>query len=258
MADLGYQSFEWYKQGKANHHRVTLNDLVGLKAALMKEDQQILHLYTQHQIFFRDGVLQQTRSSPNWLGGMVTFATCKHFMRCGNAGDWEGKWIVGLCPKKETNNCLLFAGQVFKQFPSNYVMAGAIQTSYPDVYKAKRASDDPRGDLYTSRRRLRKVEEQYDHANFLEPPNHTRSVEYYKHSPGSVSDREDGKVPKWWRDLEYAQQRASGAVVRPPVFMLAPCWLFSQPMAYTAYSPGRACLRLTTGQLATSLVSSPL
>lgn len=244
---MNYQSFEWYKEGVTNNYGVTLNDPEGLRSALAGL-QEPLYLYTQHEIFLGNE-LEQTRSSPNWLGGMVTYATCKHNMRTYNRGDWQGRWIAGLCPKKVTENCVLFVGKVMQQFTSNYLLSGTLKNTYPDVYSAKRASSDPRGDLYTPRRRLDTLEEWYDHNNFIEPPGHTRSTEYYKKSPGSVSERADGLIPKWWRDIEY--QSAAG--VRPPVFILDPCWLFSKPLVYTAYVPGRASLRLTCNQLAASL-----
>jgi hypothetical protein len=250
----GYQHFDWIEPedgSTSNKYGVHLNDPAGLAQALAEDECSTLRLYTQHEIFWQDGVIKHTRSSPNWEGGLVTYATCKHHMRSTNT-TWEDTWLAGLCPAHCEQNCLLFAGKIQTVFCSNYDLFAYLLERYPAVCAAKRASGNPRGDLYTPRRRLLPPDVRHDHNNYHEPPNHTRSVEHYKHSPGSISDRPDGKVPKWWRDLEYVSNHG----VRPPVFIISPCWVFSRPVLWTTYQPRRAVLALTGRKLADSLAES--
>src|SRR5262245_50172452 len=93
----GYQHFDWYEPGTYNHHDVWFNAPVALKSMLQKTEGE-LYLYTQHQIFQNEQQqFLQTRSSPNWEGGLVTYATCKHNMRTYNR-EWLVTWIAGLTP----------------------------------------------------------------------------------------------------------------------------------------------------------------
>ena len=69
-----YQHFGWYIQGSPNKFGVVLDDPDSLKEALDSEFGE-LYFYTSHQISYEDGIIKQTRSSPNWDGGMVTYAT---------------------------------------------------------------------------------------------------------------------------------------------------------------------------------------
>jgi hypothetical protein len=261
----GYQHFNWYRPGH-NRGPVFLDDPEGLLAALpaptrsgLVGSEPTVFLYTQHEIELLDGTLRHTRSSPNWEGGTVTYATCKHLMRCGPLGaHWRGHWLAGLCPKKETKNALLFAGVVQHQFDSNYDLGVWLATNRPLARQVKCADHNPRGDLYTPQPDLASSplswanRARFDHSNFLEPPGHTRSVEYYARSPGSVSDRPDGRVPKWWRDLEYVQWGR-----RPPCFVLAPVWLFSRPCLWPRRAPGRAVWHLPPADLAALLTTRP-
>lgn len=243
----GYQHFSWMPKSEPNLHGVIMDNSEALVSSLREDQGTELYLYTQHEIFLQDGLIKHTRSSPNWEGGLVTYATCKHLMRSYNRS-WEGVWLAGLCPKGCADNTLLFAGKVSSVFPSNYALSRYVLEHWPDVYKVKEALGNPRGDLYTPTRPLHKMEA-YDHKNYKAPQQHTRSVDLYKKSPGSVSDRPDGKIPKWWRDLEY--QGSTNR--RPPSFILSPCHLFSRPSVWTSRSPKRAVLRLTAGNLADSL-----
>lgn len=242
----GYQNWSWYKEG-GNLNRVMLNDVAGLRDALRVAPESDLLLYTHHQIVYQDGVLKHTRSSPNWEGGLVTYATCKHLMRTTKRKSWKGVWLAGLCPKECESNTLLFVGMVRQEFSSNYELSSYLYTLHNEAREAKVALTNPRGDCYTPLRRLH-GEELFDHRNYEPPQGHTRSIEYYKKSPGSISDRPDGKIPKWWRDVEYL---AHGR--RPSVFILSPVWLFSRPLLWSRYQPRRAVLRITPAALAASL-----
>lgn len=249
----GYQQFSpWYKEGNTpNQYGVSLNSLSTLQVALARDNTSELRCYTQHEIFLEDNILKHTRTSPNWEGGLVTYSTCKHQMRTYHKpAGWVGTWIAGLCPAS-LGNCGLFVGMVQHQLISNFDLGNKVQNISPTIRQLKAAETNPRGDLYKwDSAAIGSLVAQYDHRNFLEPPNHTRSIEYYKKSPGSTSDREDGKIPKWWRDIEYISHNT-----RPPSFILSPCWLFSRPMWRTQYKPGRAVLKLTPALLEESLVT---
>jgi len=237
---MDHQSFSSYDVGE-NPNGIWLDDYRFLKS--QKSDQK-LYLYTQHEIFLGK-TLQQTRSSPNWQGGLTTFATCKHHMRTFN-NDWSDMWIAGLCPAA-LNNAVLFCGKIKKLFKSNYDLSRWLKRNNKEAFKAKQANKDPRGDLYKPKAVL-SGEQVFNHENFVKPKNHTRSLEYYSKSPGSVSIRLDGKIPKWWRDIEYTKH--------PPVFILDPVVLFTQPTVLTSYEPKRATLSLTLKQFTRSLRKS--
>lgn len=249
----GFQSFDYYRPEVENDYGVILNPTHKQIRRLLTGGPD-LYLYTQHEIFFQDDLLKQTRTSPNWEGGVVTYSTCKHNMRTYKRSSWRDVWIGGLTPSHCANNCLLFLGRVDTVLSSNYKLGRHLRELDVPAYKAKRANNNPRGDIYTPVGSLAwKIREgvpnaEYNHKFFSEPPGHTRSVEYYKKSAGSSSDREDGLIPKWWRDIEYLQRG-----IRPPSFILRPCFIFSKPMFWTAYQPRRAVLRLTPDSLFSSL-----
>lgn len=248
----GYQHFDGYPRPS---NEVYLNNLPLLKTTLREWQNAELRLYTQHEIFYEEGILKHTRSSPNWDGGFVTYSTCKHLMRTYKPRiEWPDTWIAGLCPAHCENNTILFVGCIHMAFESNFHLRHHIQvleSKFPYA-RSKSADINPRGDLYTPKDEKLGSNRIYDHTAFYEPPNHTRSVELYKKSPGSTSKRPDGKIPKWWRDIEYINHG-----VRPPSFILAPCFLFSQPMLWSSFKPGRAALKLTCRQFLKSLSSSP-
>lgn len=201
-------------------------------------------MFTHHEVVWTGSIIKQTRSSPNWEGGMFTFATCKHQMRTWRtAEEWQDTWICGLGPRDCQNNTLLYAGKVAQVFANNYDLSRYILHEYPDIYRIKAADNNPRGDLYTPVKGLasRMEIERYKHTNFIEPKNHTRSVDKYK----------DG-TPKWWRDIEYKSHNK-----RPPVFILDPVVVFSKPMIWSSLKPGRACLKITCEQLLDSLQLEP-
>jgi hypothetical protein len=247
----GYQHWNWLQEGP-NPNGVILNDTPSLLAALHAAPEADCYLYTQHQIFHDQGVIKHTRSSPNWEGGLVTYSTCKHLLRTAKRKTWVGAWLAGLCPKECASNTLLFVGKVAMEWSSNYDLGCYLAQYHPLAVMSKLAVDNPRGDLYTPQESGLGGRACYDHASFVEPVGHTRSVEFYKRSPGSTSDRPDGKIPKWYRDHEYI-----GHGRRPPVFIFSPVWLFSTPTLWTTFRPRRAVLRLTPSALAVSLSSAP-
>jgi len=227
-----------------SEHSVMLNHPASLMQALEEENEHC-YFYTSHQIYW-DGVIKQSRSSPNWEGGMVTYATCKHHMR-STSRPWEDTWIATCGPRDCEDNTMIMVGKIRRAFTCNYALTDYLKRRCPEVYKVKRACTNPRGDLYDSKKPL-KGSQVHHHEHFIEPPNHTRSVDFYKKSPGSTSTREDGLIPKWWRDIEYYMHKR-----RPPVFIMAPCWIFSRPMLWSELDPKRASLSLTTWEFLESL-----
>ena len=215
----GYQTFdpEWFAEaGYENQHGVRLDSKPSdMRTQLRRRLGDRCYLYTQHIIGFEAHdpthclnasntpcydrmdticrncrpVIKQRRSSPNWEGGLVTYATCKHQMRTWlTAEEWEGVWIAGLNPAS-LDNSVMFLGQVCTSHRSNYQLYCSLQTAAPEVVPFKLASNNPRGDLYTpgdilnvnSPPEWEHYATSYDHP--VQP--HTRSVETYKTSPGS-------------------------------------------------------------------------
>jgi hypothetical protein len=233
----GFQNFEWEWDPS-----VTISDPEAAADAL-RDRPGPLQLYTQHEIFHEDGIIKHTRSSPNWDGGLVTFATCKHLMRSYQY-EWRGTWIVGLCPASLHSNTVMFVGQVDEVFDSNYDLGRRVLEISPTIFETKSALNNPRGDLYTPTFSLLEGEDRFNHENFEAPSMHTRSLEFYDKSPGSVP----GPVPKWWRDHEYQMHGR-----RPKVFILRPCIIFAKPMLWTSIKPGRATRRLSSNEFLPTL-----
>jgi len=216
-----FASYEWAKHPDST---ITLDDPDTLRETLEENRYDWVYEFTMHEIFYEDGIFKQTRSSPNWQGGIATMTTCKQQMRSWRSPeDWIGLWNVCYCPSHCSHNAMFFAGRVVRTFESNYDYGVALKDESPDIYNYKLADMDPRGDLYTPKRKL-VGEERYDPDNFNEPRNHTRSIETYK----------DG-TPKWWKDIRY---KLHGR--RPTVLVYEPAFLFSRPMVWPVNPPGRA------------------
>lgn len=244
---VGYMHYDWYVDGP-NPNGVYLNAL-GSFLEVMRKAVGDLYLNCHHEVPYDNGIIKNTRSSPNIEGGLVTYATCRHHLRT-TLRRWEGTWLAGLGPKECSDNTLFFVGRVSEVFRSNYALGVALARRYPAAYEVKLASTNPRGDIYSPIGKL-VGDSVYDHNNFYEPPNHTRSVEFYDKSLGSTSP--DGKIPKWWRDHEYISRTR----VRPPSFILSPCFLFSRPTLWTSHKPRRAVMKMTPAQFLESIRSEP-
>jgi hypothetical protein len=244
----GYQGWGWYRPGY-NPNGVVLNDHGALLDDLAARKDSEAYLYTHHEVFLQNGFIKHTRSSPNWEGGVVTYATCKHRLRSATRDTWIGTWLCGLCPKSCENNCVLFAGRVAMEFQDNVALHDYLRRNHQVAWQAKLADRNPRGDLYTPTAAGRVGSLLRSHRGYVAPAEHTRSVEFYKRSPGSRSTRKDGLIPKWWRDVEYT----TAAGRRPRVFVLNPCYLFNKPLLWTKRTPGRAAVRLSCKDLAALL-----
>ncbi len=242
----GYQHHDWNWDPS-----VKLDDPRELTEDLRATGASMLQLYVQHELFEESistenpsRVIKQTRSAPNWDGGLATLATCKHLVRSYNL-DWRGAWFVGLCPRDLASNTVLYAGRVDEVHDSNYDLGCRVREISPEVFAAKSSLTNPRGDLYEPMDAQTGFDK-YDHRHFVAPQDHTRSVDWYKKSPGSL----DGLTPvqKWRRDIEYVMHGR-----RPKVFILRPFHLFTQPTVWSNLEPGRATLRLTAAEFADSL-----
>lgn len=216
---------------------VFLNRPKLMEEALGSQTNAKIYSFTLHEVFYEDGLFKQTRSSPNWQGDIATMATCKHQMRTwSTAKEWIGKWNAMFCPKHCANNALFFVGQVSQVFLSNYNYGMWMGEYRRRAHDSKSADHDPRGDIYTPKRSL-VGEERYEVSNFRKPPDHTRSVEYYK----------DG-TPKWWKDIRYLQNKH-----RPAVFLYSPAFLFSRPYRWTGMVLGRYILKNTVDEFLSHL-----
>lgn len=236
----GYQVIKESNLNNSLFINRNLRDMV----ARLKESEDPLYLFTHHEVFFTEGVIKQTRSSPNWEGGMFSFATCKHQMRTWKDPEaWVGTWLVGVGPRA-IGNPILYIAKIIHSFPSNLDYSTWLRAKHPQTAAIKSADNNPRGDWYTPTKTLaHKLSmpggkyQKWIYGSFVEPKDHTRSVETYK----------DG-TPKWWRDIEYRSHNRY-----PPVFIGMPAFVYPQRILETAYHPGRAVLKLNTVDFAESL-----
>lgn len=203
---------------------IVLNPTVEQIRSRIQDASDSLYYFPLHEIYLEDDIFKQTRSSPNFQGRYMTFTTCKQYLRTyKTVEDWFGLWYAGFTPIKGTgDNYIFFLGQIYLSFESNYNYGRWAKRTGKDLYKRKLADNDPRGDLYRPRRDL-SGPERWDHTNFFEPPNHTRSLERYP----------DGS-PKWWKDIDYTGMKDR----HPAVFVFARSrsFLWSKPM-YTFRYP---------------------
>jgi hypothetical protein len=199
-----------------------------------------VYVYTHHEIYMDGGELMQSRSGPNWEGGIVTLATCKHFMRTyRNFG--AGVGVVGVTNKLEQENWLLYAGVVDKVFPSNYDLGQYLYRHHCEAYKAKLMTTNRLGDIVESFGDLAYAE-RYDKGNYIEPcANHCRAEEL-----------DPNGNPKWYKDIEYAVR---GRV--PQCCTLEPFLLNTSPGLVCLEPMGRATLR-KTGSEVVDMFGDPL
>ena len=180
-----------------------------------------------HQVYLRDGRFRQTRSGPNWQGGIATLATCKHHLRCRRL-DWEGRWIAAFTPRAGTGDSyLIFLGRVDAAFSSNYALSEYVASMGIRAWREKSAWLSPLGDLYSSGNDAALPEERrYDHRNYVVHPDHVRQE----------LDRKTQR-PKWHKDIEY-QHRGT----RPAVLLFDPdqTFLFDRPQWRAARALGRS------------------
>jgi hypothetical protein len=200
---------------------------------VLKQDQDAeCYAYPHHEIELVDGLFHQTRSGPNWQGGLMTLATCKHYLRQTRPiGLWVGVWFAGFAPRTATpgDNYLLYLARVGGSFCSNYQLGRALPSG---TYRAKLATHNPLGDIFEPKKRLLTEVDQYSYRNFVEPVGHVRQTEFYK----------DGS-PKWHRDIQYFRNRHPAALLMDEVF------LFNRPVYKTNRELHRSGFKCTIGEL---------
>lgn len=194
----------------------------------------VCYAYPHHEVYLNDNEFIQTRSGPNWEGGLLTIATCKHLLRSRLPSPykipmsglltltggvemytWDSEpsvWLAGFTPTIDGATYLLYMARVGVVFGSNYDLGAYLKSNYRSAYDAKLAMDNVRGDVYKPRKKLR-GEGKFDPLNFYTPYNHCRQVESYK----------DG-TPKWHRDIAYS---VNGRRAYPILF--DEVYLYSKP-----------------------------
>lgn len=184
-----------------------------------------IYVYPHHEILLDDdGIFRQTRSGPNWEGGIVTMTTCKHLLRTYSALQPESKKkgsgkvaLCGITNKLRGDNFLLYVGVVDESFASNYELGSYLAEHHFDAYQKKLANKNRLGDIFEPIDDLDLVmEEHYDHKNFIDPvPDHCRREE-----------NDSSGRPKWIKDIEY---NARGKV-RPQCVTLNPVTVHTKPV----------------------------
>jgi len=187
---------------------VRAQSFVGTRASLPKPTQADCYAFPHHQVYLDGGVFLQTRSGPNWEGGVITLATCKHHLRTTRTPEeWIGVWFAGFTPKINGENYLLYLAEVTQAFDSNYALGQLLKDKYPRAYAVKNAANNPLGDVYPPSGSLR-GEQVYYRQNFSASAEHVRQE--LKHGE-----------PKWYSDIEYigrSGRRPAALVLRGSVF----------------------------------------
>lgn len=223
------------KQNKPNK---TIRNKMDLESIL--EGVDLIYVYPHHQIELSDdNELEQTRSGPNWEGGMVTMATCKHFLRTYSSIKPKKVALCGITNKIEGENYLLYIGVIDKSFDSNYELGRYISSINQFAFDTKLATNNPLGDIFEPDEDL-EDEERYDSLNFIEPhDDHCRFVEF--------SDNQ----PKYIKDIEY--QTRSGR--RPKCLILDPVTVHDTPLYTFTGKLGRASIALKGDDAAGQLMA---
>ena len=187
-----------------------------------------LYVYPHHEIELVEGKLLQTRSGPNWEGGIVTLTTCKHLLRTYSS---MGKRtaVCGVTNKLNGQNFVLYVGKLDEIFDSNAELSQWLKKTNPSAWRSKLMTTNRLGDICEidniptspppwgriGERRLTALNK-YNHKNFVRP---TRDHCRYE-------ERDSSGKRKWVKDIEYKTR--SG--VRPKVFTLNPVTVFTEPI----------------------------
>lgn len=169
------------------------------------------YAYPMHEVFVVDGEFRQTRTSPNWQGGCMTLANCRHRLRSTREPkDWEGVIFAGFSPKINGRSYLIYMACVDRAFASNYELGCALSDR---AKAAKYSSRNELGDIHEPAKRL-------SGAEILKPRNYIAPVGNVRYVDG-----------KWKRDVHY---RAYKNVKREPaVFLMGHVHIFTRPMWYS-------------------------
>lgn len=202
---------------------ISITNLTNLRALL--EGVDTIYVYPHHEVKLEEGAILQTRSGPNWEGGVVTITTCKHLLRTYKSMV-EGKTaLIGLTNKLEGENFLMYAGVIDLKFPSNYHLGDYLVKNNPTAYTKKLAKNNRLGDIFEASSRLFS-EDIYDFISYDNPCNdHCRFEE--NDSKGD---------PKWWKDIEYVTSNGT----RPSCLILDPVTVHTTPVYYWTGRLGRS------------------
>ena len=198
----------------------------GLYSSIRAPKGDIVRAFPLHQIYLEDGIFKQTRSGPNWEGGILTLSTCKHYMRTTNT-EWEGTWLAGFTPKVGCGeNYLLFLAQIEHVFNSNYELGDWMQQKFPTTYEMKNARKNPFGDIYPPKKDWLNLQERYDPKNYYVPHGHVRME----------MDKKWG-VPKWHKDIDYEakDRRPKCFVFKSVKLFKKPTWISTRPLHRSGY-----------------------
>ena len=185
----------------------------GQRRTIQAHDDDVVRTYPQHQIYLEDGVFNQTRSGPNWEGGLLTLTTCKHYMRTANV-DWQYTYLAGFTPKTTCGDSyLLYLARVARVFDSNYDLGNYLMDNHPEAWEAKLAVNSPFGDIYSPLHKL-SDKTKYNPKHYKTPVGHTRMEHDKKFN-----------APKWHRDIKYEKGGR-----RPVTFLFDNVHLFRKPV----------------------------
>jgi hypothetical protein len=186
----------------------------GEKRTIKAPDGDIVRAFPQHQIYLEDGIFKQTRSGPNWQGGILTLSTCKHYTRTANT-EWLHTWFAGFTPKVGCGeNYLLFLARISHVFDSNYDMGWYLNRHHRKAWLQKIAPQSNLGDIYMPKRTPLTDRTKYNHKNYYTPVGHVR-----------MEMDKKWEVPKWQKDINY---EAKGR--RPACFLFDNVHLFKRPV----------------------------
>lgn len=196
-------------------------------------DVETVYVYTHHEIDLINGELKQSRSGPNWEGGLATLATCKHFLRT-----WKdfnpGVGIVGVTNKLDGYNFLLYAGIVERSFESNYDLGQYLKSIDPEVYKTKLMTNNRLGDIAEPVGKLT-GSDRFESLNFHSPKeDHCRLIEM-----------DSNGEQKWLKDIEYSTRSCK----RPQTALLEPVMVSSRPELALRVKLGRTGRKVSGAEL---------
>lgn len=206
---------DWPKKGnlKKNMDK-RLNTLKGV----LKNEDGMVYAYVLTTVGKDGNRFVQKGSAPNFQGGLITFCTCKHYMRTWRSpNDWKGVWIAGFTGVNimgNKRNYLFYLMRVRETFPSQKAIWGAL---LDDVKSVKNSGSDRCGDIYEHKSN---ISGEYDISSYYEP------------LVGHVH-RETEQSDDWHSDINY-KSRITGR--RPVLLVGDPCYsfLWSSPIAYSS------------------------
>jgi hypothetical protein len=191
-----------------------LNLSLKLVQTILKGQRGTVYTYIVDTVRCDGGTFVQTGSGPNFQGGLITLATCKHQMRSGIAlHEWQNAWVAGLTGVEAILghhvNYLFYLMRVSRAFSSHRDLWNAL----PEETRTAKAADLHRlGDLYTP---SDTAPDPFDPEAYVEPrPDHAHCHEY-----------------GWHVDIDYTSVYGT----RPPLLVGDPAYSFLWNRPLVAY-----------------------